>query len=325
MTLDIHDVRPSGEPDIVIDGVAYRHIKDRLMRGKVYGRRDGGAYLRTASPMEIAEEVSLTSELHRRGFPVPHVLGHGECADGTAYYIENSIGDRVFGSIFMDETKDTGSVSDTSFDAFVASVRRYAEAQFEATNLLPGQPLSLDGLVGLENVMRNNPPVRRTRFEEAYGRAVVRVCELPWGFLQADLNAFNVLAGGVIDFELATVGPVGYDSFTCVYFGRMWPRERIAYVFSESQIERYLAMLDETARKKGIPPPRNYANDFLVLKAIWATGKDPDSEKDPTHMADFWRWRVAARDWCIEEYLAGRSIDTRVLDAASNPSAHAVQ
>jgi hypothetical protein len=118
----------------------------------------------------------------------------------------------------------------------------------------------------------------------------------------------------VIDFELASFGPVGYDALTNAFFGRMWPESNVRYRFSNEQIRNYIAELDAVAATRSLPAISEYTDDFLVLKAIWSTSKDKGSEENPESSPEFWTWRVKVRDWCILQYLKGEKIDTDMLE-----------
>ena len=301
---------------IEIDGVEYIYLKDRLMGGYIYTNADKSAYLRINSAAEIAGEVNVTKELYERGFPVPRVSGEGSLPNGENYFIEESIGADHFGDIFREETKTTGCVGDASFETFIGIIKKYCDAQFNPTNFVPRDKDALSQMTALANVMRNNPPSAEMKgpFMEAYEKISGRVLALPWGYVQADLNVFNILPGGVIDFELASYGPVGYDVLTNVYFGKMWPKERVAYRFSNEQIERYIGEIDAVAEAHNIPAISSYKEDFLVLKNIWGTGKDKASEESPESHPEFWAWRTKVRDWCIRQYLKGEKIDTDLFE-----------
>ena len=175
-------------------------------------------------------------------------------------------------------------------------------------------------MISLENVLRNNPPTAETRdaFFKAYEKASERILELPWGYIQADLNAFNILPHGIIDFELAGVGPIGYDVTTNLYFGRMWPKKRIAYVFTEEQISRYEEKIDTIMKERKFPILSQYRYDFLALKAIWSTHKDKESEESPESNLDFWRWRVKLRDQCIRQYVHEERIDIGCMEEVND-------
>jgi len=295
------------EQGITVEGQRFAYIKNRLIGGKVFVNEDRSVYLRTGGSAEIAGEANLTEELYGRGFPVPKLLGRGTFPNGDVYYIEQSIGERVFGDIFREETKISGHVSDKSFNEFVHVIGQYCEAQFNSANFVPHNRDALAHMTVLASVMKNHPPSDEMRemFTSAYERASQRTLLLPWGYVQSDLNAFNVMQEGIIDFELAGFGPVGYDVLANIYFGRMWPAGRVAYVFTDEQITRYIGEVDKIAKDKGLPVVSSFTEDFLVLKAIWATGKDKESDSP-----DFLQWRVRVRDWCIKQYLKGEKIDT---------------
>ncbi|MDB5190158.1 MAG: hypothetical protein JWN49_484, partial [Parcubacteria group bacterium] len=282
----------------------YSFIKNQLMGGEVFVSGDKALYLRTGTQEQIAHEVDLSYELYKRGFPVPEVVEYGQLPNGKFFYTEKAIGDKVFGDIFMDETKEHGHVSDESFEIFNSVMVKYAEAQFDKRNALD-IPHSLDEIISLQNVLRNNPPADQEAFDTAYAKAATKIKDLPWTHVQGDLNAFNILDGGVIDFELSGHGPAGYDVIGNVYFGTMWPKERIAYVFTDEQIANYIQRIDEVAQKNGLPSKREYQEDYLMLKLIWSTMKDKDSEDNPEKHTEFWRWRTNVRDWATKRYLAG--------------------
>ncbi|MBI3589396.1 MAG: aminoglycoside phosphotransferase family protein [Candidatus Liptonbacteria bacterium] len=300
------------EQGVTIGKSRFIYIKDRLAGGKVFVNEDKSTYLRTGGPSEIAGEVNLTRELYKRGFPVPKLLETGTLPNGDVYYIEQSMGEDVFGDIFREETKTSGHVSDKSFDKFAGVIRKYYEAQFNLSNFVPHDRNALARMTILETVMRNHPPSDKMRemFTMAYERASQKLLSLPWGYIQSDLNAFNVLKDGVIDFEMAGFGPVGYDILMSVYFGRMWPADRVAYVFTDEQITRYIAEVDKAAQDKNLPALSLYTDDFLILKTIWASGGDKES-----YSPDFLQWRVRVRDWSIKQYLTDKKIDTNQFES----------
>jgi len=297
---------------ITVDGLTYTYLKNRLTGGDIYVNADKTAYLRTHTASAIAGELNITRDLSERGFPVPHVLGEGTLVTGESYFIEESIGDKVFGDIFSEETKAVGQASAASFEALTLIMKTYCAAQCNPNNYVPHSDEALAQMTALANVMRNNPPSEEMHgpFMEAYDKASSRVRSLPWGYIQSDLNAFNILPNGVIDFELAGVGPVGYDALTNIYFGRIWPKEMVRYRFSNEQIAAYIAELDAVAKAYGVPRISDYEDDFLVLKNMWGSGKDKKSEENPGSSPEFWAWRVRVRDWCIRQYLKGEKIDT---------------
>lgn len=304
------------EKNINIGGEDFKYIKKRLNGGRVFANSEKTEYLRVATDVEIMDEVNLTRELYERGFPVPEVISTGILEGDDSYYIERAIGDKVFGDIFMDQTKKDGVVKDEVFEVFLKVIIKYSEAQFNSNNFVAKDVSSLDEMISLDNVMRNNPPSQEMSemFMEAYKKAVGRVTSLPWGYIQADLNAFNILQGGIIDFELASFGPVGYDIITNLYFGRMWPKQQVAYVFSEDQISRYIMEIDRVAQERGLPIMSQYQDDFILLKVIWASAKDKESEEQADSNPDFWEWRVKMRDWCIKRYLKGEKIDSNLFE-----------
>ncbi len=307
---------PAKLANITVEGREFVYIKNRLIGGKVFVNEDKTLYMRTASVAEIAGEVNITEELYRRGFPVPKVVSNGKLDNGDAYYIEEAIGDEVLGDLFRKETSETEHVSDKSFEMLLDVIKKYCLAQFNPDNYVPHNKEELANMCALANVLRNNPPSKEMEraFFEAYEKAAQRTLEIPWVYIQSDLNVFNILPKGVIDFELVGIGPVGYDVFTCIYFGKMWPKKDVAYRFTDEQAQRYVDEVDAVAQTYGLPPVSSFADDFLVLKNIWGSGKDKQSEEAPESNPEFWRWRVKVRDWCIQQYLKNEKIDTNLFE-----------
>lgn len=305
------------EPDISIGAERYRYLKRRLAGGAVYASADRRPYLRAGDAAAIRGEVARARDLADRGFPLPRIRASGTLADGRGYFVEPAIGDRVFGELFRAETAARGRVADATFDRYTRVMEWYCAAQCAGANAVPPHPDLLAQMVPLANALRNNPPSPpgRAAFDAAYALASRRVGALRWGYALADLNPFNVLPGGVIDLELAGCAPVGYDAVTGAYFGRMWPAARVAYAVTDAQIARYRRRIEAVARRHGVATLGAYRDDFLVLKAIWGTAKEHYLEHHPGRHAGFWRWRVAVRDWCVAEFLAGRTIDTRAFEA----------
>ena len=302
--------------EIELGGEKFYHLKNRLMGGAVYANKDGSLYARAGTESEVRGEMNLSKELESRHFPVPKVLNHGSLSPTFFYYVEESVGQNVFGRIFMDHHQEDTYVSDEDFDAFLKIIKRYAESQFNQENYVSHNPDSLDQVIELANVLRNNPPTEDIKddFYNAYERASKRVQMLPWGFIQADLNAFNILPNGIIDFELAYFGPIGYDIITCLFFGFFWPQERIAYLFTDKQIKQYLTEIDTVALAYKLPKVSDFREDFLVLKSIWCTAMDVETEKNPGAHSKFYDWRIRVRNWCIKQYLAGKPIDVRQFE-----------
>jgi len=300
------------DESITVEGQDFAYVKDRLIGGRVFANQDKTEYLRTASAAEIAGEANLTKDLYERGFPVPKVIATGTLKDGTAYYTERSIGDRHFGQIFKQNTKTEGHITEESLDAFINVIKRYCAAQFNYKNFVPHNPDSLAKISAFEIAMRSNPPApdMEPMFAEVYQKANERLSKLPWGYLQPDLNPFNILHDGIIDFELADFGPIGYDTVTNIYFERMWPTKEVSYHASDEQIAKYVAAIDAIAKEHDLPPMSSFTDDFLVLKAIWASAKPKESEEGAEKYADLWKWRANVRDWCVKQYLKGEPIDS---------------
>jgi hypothetical protein len=291
-----------------LGGEVFHLVKPRYRGGTTYVSQDRRRFLRVGSRADISDEYRTCRDLLRRGFPVAPVVTRGVLDDERAYFVEESIGTDTFGELFGAQTEQAGVVEDTCFALFTDVLGRYLRAQCAAA-VAPADP-ALARVVLMDNAFRNHPPVPATAdVAAAVGRATDRLAGHPRCPSQSDLNPFNVLPAGVIDFELAVPAPLGFDVVTSVFFGHYWPAGRKAYEITAGQTRRFLATMDDVAVDGGMPPVTRFLQDFLLMKAVWATAKDDFAERRPGFDADLWRWRVELRDRCVGDYLAGRPID----------------
>ena len=272
----------------------------------VFKTDDGQFYMRTGEKSEISNEASLTQELYGRGFPVSEVTAVGELKDGSVYFIERSIGKHTLGQVFEQDTKETGHVREENFQKFINVMEKFLDAQSRPENLQPQNLESLDHIVALERLMKYNPPStdKLELYNEAYRRIGQRLSELPWGFLQTDLNPKNMLEHGVIDFERTIVGPVGYDVMIALLTKKIpykWPNWD-EWEFTPEQMRDYIQQMDAVSTKYGLPPISEYVNEFLLLRIMQMSHFGPKKD-DILVQTPITEHMTSLRDWCIEQYV----------------------
>lgn len=306
------------EQTLTLEGEQYAFVKSRRLGGAVFVNRDHSRYARVGLAVETEREAALTETLFERGFPVPRVLSRGTVDEERSYYTETSIGTVVFGEQFEQEWKKEGTVSPQSFSSFLSVLTRYAEAQSKKQNQVEGSQKHIDNCVSLENVLRNNPPQPESeeRFFEAYKKASTQVLRLPFVYAQADLNAFNMLEDGVIDFEHACHAPLGFDISTCLLFPTLWPERATRYRFSDTQTEAGMHAIQNILTSVGVPHAHAHTmrEEFLLLKLIRATAKAKESELHAACNPEFWRWRTRVRDSAVHSYLNNEPIDPSTFE-----------
>ncbi|MDB5170352.1 MAG: hypothetical protein JWO35_46 [Candidatus Saccharibacteria bacterium] len=298
---------------VEIDGISFDFVQNRLLGGKVYRHPDGSSFVRLGSKVDTLEEEIHTRTLHNRGYPVPEVIAHGE-RDGEYYFIETSLGSDHFGAIFMNERTETGIASQENFGLFETICAKYFEAQSNPKNYLrKGE--DIDGVARIPELIISYDDLDERKLNAVLDKLRSRLGKLPSTYLQTDLNAFNIMPQGIIDFEYMHAGPVGYDVATNIHFGRFFPKNEAfdmtcAYEFSDEQINHYSELMDDIASQNRAPKPSDYLDDFLVLKSMWGASKGVRSRENPNRMRLFWLWRREVMERCMDMYLADVPIDT---------------
>jgi len=309
------------ESTINLNGQDFVVIKPtRLRDGMVL--KSGDVFARLGPKLSTLDEQIHTVSLYNKGFPVPEVLNSGDYGDGYWYFTETSLGDTTFHTQFMTEYKELGYIKDETFSSYLKVIESYTNAQVMTENRT-----TVDINEAIETIIPNQhvlPNYCYFGFDESdYSNALTKVStklsEAPMGILQHDLNPFNVLNNGIIDFELVGSGPIAYDTLMSARWSRGWftsypSRYPVAYMFSDDQIARNDALIDSIAQKNGLVAPTTFMQEFLLLKSAWAlsdyTTPQPDWPKDKLA---FHQFRANVLNKVIKQYLTDQSIDYRDL------------
>ena len=206
------------------DLTAWTEVKERgalTKTGKVYRSPDGGEYLRTGLPEAVVAEATFAAESFRLGFPVPKMTGSGVLPDGSGFFTEESAGEQNYGAILRADYESGVAISEDTFRGFSVMLHRFLQAQLDPANRQDG-PSNLREGIQLANVLEENPDLDPSLFEDALSRAEARLSGMPLVLTHGDLTPYNVMEGGVIDFENRFVAPFGYDAVTAVTFQRFW-------------------------------------------------------------------------------------------------------
>ena len=287
--------------------------------GDVYRSADGGFYLRTGPAEALTTEAEFGWEMERQGFPVPEVTEIGKLPDGLGYFIEKSVGTDNFGTLLGREWAAVGSINDMIFDAFCTISLRFLAAQISLPCRQPG-PSQMWAGIQFENVLHQNPDVASS-LQQAVAKAEDKMQAMPLVLTHGDLSPFNILPGGVIDFEARFIAPAGLDTITCIAFQWLWDHPMPdgtgtmrLWDFSCHQIAYFLAQADTLFLAEGLPALSGFFDDFLMLKAIWALSYEkPDDLQSPQAQRWLWRKRVAA--YCAECILADTPIESKAFRA----------
>jgi Phosphotransferase enzyme family len=250
--------------------------------------RGEGAYMRVGPPHALEPEYRAHVRLLALGFPVAALLDRGE-AGGQFYFVEESLGAETFGDRFDSET-GRGGVTEASFAAFLAVVRRYAAAQLRGATAADGRTGdAFAGIARLDQALDELPDLRGAALR-GFARAVERLSAYPSVETHPDLHAYNVCAGGVIDLEGVTRGYAGYDVIGALLVPELFPPAPGAYGFSPPQRARYLAAVDALYAEHDLPPPSATSGAIRLCKLLSSVvGR---------------RGRPAQRRWLVEHCRA---------------------
>jgi len=282
--------------------------------GAVYRSADGKFYLRTGAASIIRGEAEFGRETRRQSFPVPEVTEIGQFPDGSGYFVETSAGTETFGEILGREWAANGTISDDTFHNFCGVSLRFLAAQLQPSCRQAG-PSQLRIGIQLPNVLRENPDLADL-FEQAVTKAERRTSGLPLVLTHGDLSPFNILPGGVIDFEERFVAPAGLDAVTSIAFQRLWDHPKPdgggtmqLWDFSRRQIAEFLLQADALFTAPGLSGLSTFFDDFLMLKAIWALCFERPGDLSSIQ-AQRWQWRKRVAVSCAENTLLEKPIES---------------
>lgn len=304
-------------PRITINDTVFEIIKaTRLREGMVL--KAGDVFGRIGDKQITREEQIHTVSLYNRGFPVPQVLESGELDDGQWYFTETSLGTKTFHQRFTEEYTNEGAVSDTTFESYLAVIERYTQAQVSPKNRTTiSSEAFLESCIPEYRVLQNYCyfGYSTAKYQKVLARVARKLKGVTMGILQYDLNPFNILEGGIIDFELVGYGPIGYDSLMSSRWGGSWFSDYpslypVAYKLSSAQIQKSDDLVDELALSMGISKPSAYLQEFLTIKSAWAASDfDPPQADWPKDRLAFRRYRVNVLESVLSKYLAGETMD----------------
>lgn len=313
---------------IVINGEAFDVIKpQRLLPGMVLRSQTRDAFARLGPKESTIEEQIHTVSLRERGFPVARVLDSGTYGENEWFFIEESLGDEPFHVQFVREYEQTGRVSDETFSRYYAILERYIAAQFTADNFTTISPREFVTVAIPDNEIIANYEIcggDSEKYLEALNRVVERLTGTTMGILQLDLNPFNVLDHGIIDFELVGYGPLGYDSLLVSLWHRWFTsdqesRYRVTYRLTTEQIDSIAALVTHAARQIEVDDPQKYMQEFLLIKTAWGFTSKRSVHDEPESKRAFYDFRAALLSQSVDAYLTGQPInvlafpDTRVI------------
>ena len=303
---------------IIINGEVFDVIKPlRLLPGMVLRSQTRDAFARLGPKESTIQEQIHTVSLRERGFPVAQVLDSGPYSENEWYFVEESLGSEPFHVQFVREYEQTGRVSDATFDRYRAVLEQYIAAQFTPSNFTTVSAREFVETAIPDSDITANYEIcggDSMKYREALNQAIQRLTSTTMGVLQFDLNPFNVLDRGVIDFELVGYGPLGYDSLLVSLWHRWFTsdqksRYRVTYELSSEQIDSIATLVTQAARRAGVDDPQKYMQEFLLIKTAWGFTSKKSIHAEPESKRAFYDFRAALLSQSVNVYLADKPID----------------
>ncbi len=304
--------------EIKLGGEVFSVVKpSRLNYGVVLHDASRDVYARLGEKQATIEEQMHTVALYNRGFPVARVLDSGVYDNDQWYFTEESLGTDTFHVRFAHEYAETGQVSDETFTEFLEVIARYTAAQCAPANHMTITAQDFFESAFPEHEVLNNYTLLggdADRYRQAMQKAIAHLENVPMGVLQFDLNPYNVLERGVIDFEMVGYGPIGYDTYFVSRWHRWFTsdqtsRYRMQYALTGDQIAACDDYITREAEKNNLPNPLDHAQEFILIKSAWGFSSHNNFYDEPESKQAFYRYRAEILTQCIDSYLADTPID----------------
>jgi hypothetical protein len=255
---------------ITINGETFTLVKvQRDGESAIYKGTD--TFLRLGEKERIVRDLATHKRMEKALFPVAHLLEEGKY-EGYSYYIETSLGVKHYGELFAWDVKKYGCISDEKFSDFLDTMERFARAQVSTCDELRNEK-QFSKSIHMEMLM-DELLTFSTQIQARYTEIMKRLSLFPFCLTHGDCNPHNLYPGGIIDLEVASFGPIGYDLISALvtvdYYPTVSGYEFIAgYRFTDKQKQQYLQAMDAVFIESGLPMVSQYLNDFEFCRAVW--------------------------------------------------------
>ncbi|HUY53134.1 MAG TPA: NUDIX domain-containing protein [Candidatus Dormibacteraeota bacterium] len=304
-------------PSLLIEGKSFNVIKDKRIREGMVLQSDG--VFARLGPKEIVEDERIhTLSLYNRGFPVPKILSSGIYDKKYTYFLESSLGDSTFHELFVNDFNKHGKILDETFEKYQKIIEKYLNAQMKKANLSSVTPRQfIESFCPNERILANYEYFKydTTKLQKAIDKIMSKLESSNMGILQYDLNPYNILPNGIIDFELVGYGPIGFDAMMSTRWSFAWfpnypARYTMQYRLTNKQIKMNDQLITNIAKRHGLEDPCKHLQEFLVLKGAWALSDFDFPQPDwPADRIAFRGFRAKLLNESVKSYLANKPIN----------------
>ncbi len=267
--MDRMDTKGHSEHVLCIGGKDFTLVVTQRVGSSVY--RGNGEYLRIGPPEVIERNLLLHRMMEREGFPVAPLISEGE-HDGQRYFIEKSLGNKRLNDTFADDLTARGSISDEHFQDFLEVAKKFTAAQLK-TRTDTKDADAFAQAVHLPTLCKELPEYA-DRLRRRFTSALQKLKDVPYVLTHGDFNPANIYPSGVIDFEDAFYGPMGYDNVTALITTDWFPASKEfeyfqRYHYIERQKKEYFDAIDRIFIAAGLEPLSSTAGELAFLRSIW--------------------------------------------------------
>lgn len=268
----------------------FSFIKDRRNGTKIYSANDGKSFLRFGPANEIDTELRFHEHLIEQGYPVPIIIEEGPWENEGRYYLETSAGKEKFGILFRNAAAELGTISNEMFGDFLSVIQGYLEAQRKSETV--EQDWESVFLATHFDLLLEELPEQRERIMAVWEKVKTDLATIPFVLCHGDFNAYNILPGGVIDFETAFNGPRGYDLVSAAASIEWFPTEGdfeilAKYSFTPEQKQQLIDLHPDASK---------YFDALFMLRSAWSVVR-------MHHVPKLQAWRYTKFQKLIDEYL----------------------
>jgi len=292
-----------------IDDESFEFVKTRTYTPiSVY--KGENTFLRIGTGEELRKELELHKELLKCKFPIAEILKEGTY-EGQFFYIEKALGTMPLGSVFTNECKENGKISDNSFLPFLKLSEQFAKAQLLTAS--KSGNFEKDAYTGfhMDYVVEELPKLK-DELIRAFQKMNDTTSIFPVVITHGDCNPYNLFDKGIIDIENNFHAHAGYDLISNIYSTYCFPKNgdyenKRRYEFTSAQIAEYMQRIDKVYTDAGLPKLSVYQDDFMFARIVWATARMQYTPK-------LQKWRYDLLEKTIANYIE----DKPVIDVLMN-------
>ncbi len=239
----------------------------------IYLSEDKSKILRIGEKTKIEKDLTNHKKLLSQGYPVSEILEEGIVGE-FSYFIEKSLGEKLFGEIFADDYEKQGNISDDNFDLLIEESKKLLTAHINDSVL---ENRFAETVTGLHvDWLTDELPELKEKILKRLELVQEKLKVFPFVFSHGDYNPYNIFPDGVIDFEDGFYAPIIFDVYGLFVYPIHFPLKKDIeleingrYRYTETQRIKYFTEMDKILLEHGFPKGSDFFEEIKFLKGIW--------------------------------------------------------